>query len=175
MGSSAAPNVDGIKWFIECVLAEYSAVAAQCCTLYRRKCVRYVGSYARNDKIAQRRGKSGNLYATASVVISPLRAGSGLKIKLIEALSKGKAVVATSTTLQGVADMLAGCVKVADSAPVFASMVSELLADEGNRAKLGASGIAAVSQNFAPEQAYGGIAAVLERTRIEHTDRPRVS
>jgi glycosyltransferase involved in cell wall biosynthesis len=116
-----------------------------------------------------------NLYAMASVVISPLRAGSGLKIKLIEALSKGKAVVATSTTLQGVADVLAGCVQVADSAPIFASMVSELLADESNRAKLGANGIAAVSQYFAPERAYGGIAAVLERTMIEKADRSRVS
>ena len=102
-----------------------------------------------------------DLYAMASVVISPLRAGSGLKIKLIEALSKGKAVVATSTTLQGVADMLTGCVQVADSAPIFASMVTDLLADESNRAELGANGISAISQHFAPESAYGGILAAV--------------
>jgi succinoglycan biosynthesis protein ExoO len=111
-----------------------------------------------------------DLYATASVVVSPLRVGSGLKIKLIEALSKGKAVVATSTTLQGVADIVAGCVRVADSAPIFASMVTDLLADEGNRAELGARGIAAVSKHFAPEGAYGGIAAALKRNRAERAD-----
>jgi succinoglycan biosynthesis protein ExoO len=108
----------------------------------------------------------------ASVVVSPLRAGSGLKIKLIEALSKGKAVVATSTTLQGVADMVAGCVRVADSAPSFASMVADLLGDEGNRADLGEKGIAAVSEHFAPAGAYGGIAEVLKRNRTERVNTP---
>ena len=55
-----------------------------------------------------------DLYAEAAVVISPLRAGSGLKIKLIEALSKGKAVVATTTTLQGVSDIMNGCAAISD-------------------------------------------------------------
>ena len=46
------------------------------------------------------------LYAGAAVAISPLRGGSGLKIKLIEALGQGKVIVATTTTLQGVTDII---------------------------------------------------------------------
>ena len=100
-----------------------------------------------------------DLYAEASVVISPLRAGSGLKIKFIEALSKGKAVVATTTTLQGVSDIMDGCAVISDSAPDFATKVVELLADDGMRVELGTKGLSVISAHFAPERAYGGIAA----------------
>src|SRR5665213_2300315 len=174
VGSSAAPNVDGIKWFIEACWPSIQQSRPNASLYIAGSVCDTLGLMPATIKLLNVVENLEDLYAMASVVISPLRAGSGLKIKLIEALSKGKAVVATSTTLQGVAGLLAGCVQVADSAPIFASMVSELLADESNRAKLGANGIAAVSQNFAPEQAYGGIAAVLERTRIEQADRPRV-
>ena len=99
-----------------------------------------------------------------AVVISPLRAGSGLKIKFIEALSKGKAVVATTTTLQGVSDIMGGCAMISDSAPDFATMVVQLLADDGMRAELGAKGLSVISGHFAPERAYGGIAAAAVQT-----------
>jgi succinoglycan biosynthesis protein ExoO len=172
VGSSTAPNVDGIKWFIESCWpiiqqsrpnASLYIVGAVCDAL---------GHMPAGIKLLNVVESLEELYAMASVVVSPLRAGSGLKIKLIEALSKGKAVVATSTTLQGVADMVAGCVRVADSAPSFASMVADLLGDEGNRADLGEKGIAAVSKHFAPAGAYGGIAEALKRNRTERVNTP---
>jgi succinoglycan biosynthesis protein ExoO len=107
-----------------------------------------------------------DLYAQAAVVISPLRVGSGLKIKLIEGLSKGKAMVVTTTTMQGVTDILSGCALIEDSASGFASQVVELLGDADRRAELGASGIAAISRHFSPEQSYGAIVLSLERTGI---------
>ena len=66
------------------------------------------------------------LYANAAVVISPLRGGSGLKIKLIEALGQGKAIVVTTTTLQGVADVIGSAVIVADDAQEFADGIRNL-------------------------------------------------
>jgi succinoglycan biosynthesis protein ExoO len=50
------------------------------------------------------------------VVVAPLTAGSGLKIKLVEALSRGKAIVATSVTAQGVEELVRPAVAVADDA-----------------------------------------------------------
>ncbi len=164
VGSSAAPNVDGIKWFIESCWPKVQESRPNA-SLYIVGSVCYaLGQMPETIKLLNVVESLEDLYEKASVIISPLRAGSGLKIKLIEALSKGKAVVATPITLQGVADILAGCARVTDSAPIFASQVIELLADEGKRAELGAKGISCVSQHFAPESAYGGIAAVLERT-----------
>ena len=41
------------------------------------------------------------LYSVASVVVVPLRRGTGVSIKVIEALSRGKAIVATSVGVRG--------------------------------------------------------------------------
>jgi len=103
------------------------------------------------------------LYTESAVVISPLRAGSGLKVKLIEGLSKGKAMVVTTTTMQGVADILSGCALVEDSASGFASSVIDLLGDVHKREELGTRGILAISRHFSPDKAYSGIASAVER------------
>ena len=171
VGSSAAPNVDGIKWFIESCWPEIQRSRPNASLYIAGSVCDALGHMPAAIKLLNVVESLEDLYAMASVVISPLRAGSGLKIKLIEALSKGKAVVATSTTLQGVADILTGCTLVADSPTVFASAVIGLLADESKRAELGAKGISAVSQRFAPESTYGAIAAAVERTAKRRVDR----
>jgi hypothetical protein len=45
--------------------------------------------------------------------------------------------------------------------------VVDLLGDDAKRRELGAKGIQAVSQHFAPERAYGAIATAVERTGAE--------
>jgi succinoglycan biosynthesis protein ExoO len=159
VGSSAAPNVDGIKWFIDACWpairqrrpnAVLNIAGSVCSGLARvPEGVRLLNVVDDLD----------DLYAEAAVVISPLRAGSGLKIKLIEALSKGKAVVATTTTLQGVSEIMSGCAAISDDAPDFATDVVALLADDGMRSELGAKGLSVIARHFAPDRAYGGIAA----------------
>jgi succinoglycan biosynthesis protein ExoO len=159
VGSSAAPNVDGIKWFIDACWpairqrrpdAVLNIAGSVCSGLARvPDGVRLLNVVENLD----------GLYAEAAVVVSPLRAGSGLKIKFIEALSKGKAVVATTTTLQGVFDIMTGCAAISDNAPDFAADVVGLLADDKMRSELGAKGLSVVSQHFSPDRAYGGIAA----------------
>jgi len=162
VGSSTAPNNDGIGWFIETcwpvVRAERPnaqlVIAGSVCNAV--SCVppatRLLGVVDDLDR----------LYTDASIVISPLRAGSGLKVKLIEGLSKGKAMVVTSTTLQGVSEVLSGCVRVEDTASRFASAVIALLGDVEGRKRLGAGGLQAVAQHFSPEHAYADIVAAIE-------------
>jgi len=163
VGSSAAPNADGLQWFI-----------ASCWPAIRKRrpeAILYVAGTVCSTlagavpatKLLNFVEDLDRLYMDASVVISPLRAGSGLKIKLVEALSKGKAMVVTTTTMQGVGDILNGCVLVGDSAADFVSLVVELLGDPGKRERLGTKAIAAIAQHFSPDHAYGVIAAAAER------------
>ena len=163
VGSSAAPNVEGISWFIEF-----------CWPIIRERrpnAMLYVAGSVCNalvttppaTRLLNIVDNLDDLYAEASVVISPLRAGSGLKIKLIEGLSKGKAMVVTTTTMQEVSDILSGCALVGDSASIFSSMVIDLLGDESKRADLGAKGISVISQHFSLDGAYGAISSVIER------------
>ncbi|MGJ4892927.1 glycosyltransferase [Bradyrhizobium sp. HKCCYLS3077] len=161
VGSSAGPNVDGIRWFLEA-----------CWPIIRQRRpdveLQIAGSVCNALPAAPAGVRLLNvvddldgLYLEAGVVISPLRLGSGLKIKLIEALSKGKAVVATTTTMQGVMDVLGECAIVEDDAAGFASGVVTLMADVEKRRLLGTKGISAIAAHFSPERCYGGIVSAL--------------
>jgi succinoglycan biosynthesis protein ExoO len=163
VGSSAAPNVDGIRWFIE-------ACWPMICKRRPSAMLYIVGSVCdalagipTNTKRLNVVKDIDDLYTQSAVVISPLRAGSGLKVKFIEGLSKGKAMVVTTTTTQGVADILSGCALVEDSASAFASSVIDLLGDVRKREELGRRGILAISRHFSPDKAYSGIASAVER------------
>jgi len=110
------------------------------------------------------------LYREAGIVISPLRVGSGLKIKLIEALDHGKAIVATSKTLQGVEHLLTDGVKIADDAAEFVDAVCILLSDEKARLDLAKRGRRALTQHFSPEACYGSL--LREMTACEPAPTP---
>lgn len=150
VGSGTAPNVVGLGWFLEEVWPRVRrerpdatlAVAGGVARAFPRapEGVRFLGLV---PSLAA-------AYAGAAAVISPLTFGSGLKIKLAEAMAAGKAVVATSVTLQGVEAECRGAVLVADTAEAFARAAAGLLADEAGRAALAGRALAAARAHFAP-------------------------
>jgi succinoglycan biosynthesis protein ExoO len=62
-------------------------------------------------------------YARASVALVPLRAGSGLKVKLVEALAHGVPVVSTSVGAAGVGSPPARSLQVHDDPAAFADAI----------------------------------------------------
>jgi len=97
------------------------------------------------------------LYRDAGVVISPLHTGSGLKIKLIEAMAAGKAVVATSVTTQGVADIVNGAVTIEDDTARFAEAVADLLGAPERRRALGDAALNVARHHFSPAASYSDL------------------
>jgi succinoglycan biosynthesis protein ExoO len=170
VGSATAPNSDGINWFIETCWPRIRIERPNALLLIAGSVCSTISGLPAATRLLGIVDDLDRLYAEASVVISPLRAGSGLKIKLIEGLSKGKAMVVTSTTLQGVSNILSGCVLLEDTAPGFASAVIALLGDAERRKHLGAEGLKAVAQHFSPEHAYAGIAAAIRGTAAKPAD-----
>jgi polysaccharide biosynthesis protein PslH len=78
--------------------------------------------------------------AGARVVIMPFRMGSGTRLKLIEAMAAGKAVVSTSLGAEGFTRLKDGNdLLLADSEEAFAAAVLLLLADPAAQARLGAA------------------------------------
>lgn len=69
----------------------------------------------------------------ATVVVCPLRIGGGVKVKMLEALAHGKAVVSTSIGIQGLSAAADGAVVVTDDAGAMAAQVAELLGDYQRR------------------------------------------
>jgi len=68
-------------------------------------------------------------YARASVVVVPVRAGAGLKLKLWEALHHGRPVVTTTEGARGWTSWRQAVLTIADDPEDFARSVVQLLAD----------------------------------------------
>ena len=166
IGSGTAPNVEGLRWFLaECwpaIRARHPnaelAVAGTVGRAFageRPPGVRFLGMVADLDP----------LYAQAAVVVSPLTFGSGLKIKLIEGLAQGKAMVVSGVTLQGVEAECAGSVRRADDPDDFTRHVDALLFDRAARMALGARALEATHRHFAPGPAHAELRDWLDTLR----------
>lgn len=66
----------------------------------------------------------------SAVFASPSRFGSGVKVKMLEAVDAGCAIVATSASLRGLPRPVREAVVVADEPPAFADGIVQLLANE---------------------------------------------
>jgi glycosyltransferase involved in cell wall biosynthesis len=84
----------------------------------------------------------------AAVVVAPVRMGGGMRLKVLQAMALGKAVVTTSIGAEGLA---VGAdrppLAIADETAGFAGAVTRLLADEAERRVLGQSARAFVAAN----------------------------
>ena len=74
----------------------------------------------------------------AAVVVAPLRLGGGMRVKVLEAMAAGKAVVATPLAAQGLAQGSAWApLRLADDADGIAQAICDLLEDPAERKRLG--------------------------------------
>ena len=78
------------------------------------------------------------LNATA-VVVAPIRLGGGMRLKVLEALSSGKALVAYPAAVEGLTVEDGDQLAIADGPDEFAARVVELLGDRDRRVGLGAA------------------------------------
>ena len=74
----------------------------------------------------------------AAVVVAPLRLGGGMRVKVVEALAAGKAVVATPLAVEGLAVTDGGEVALARTDEEIAEAVAGLIGDPARRAALAA-------------------------------------
>lgn len=75
-------------------------------------------------------------YARATLALAPLRAGGGSRLKILEAMALGRAVVSTTIGAEGLGVHDGTHVAIADDADAFASRVDALLADAPRRAAM---------------------------------------
>jgi len=78
--------------------------------------------------------------AAASVVVVPLRIGGGTRLKILEALAMGKAVISTALGAEGLEAVGGRDLLIANPPAEFADQVVAVLSDADLRARLGAAG-----------------------------------
>jgi glycosyltransferase involved in cell wall biosynthesis len=75
--------------------------------------------------------------AEAAVVVVPLRLGGGTRLKIVEAMAMGKAIVSTTLGAEGIEATPDRDIMIADDPASFASRIRSLLDDTGRAAELG--------------------------------------
>jgi len=87
-------------------------------------------------------------FSDSSVYIAPLRIGSGVKVKIIEALALGKAIVATGIASEGMGLVAGRDIEVAELDKPFEEAVVRIFNDEALRVRLEQNGRRAAVELF---------------------------
>jgi glycosyltransferase involved in cell wall biosynthesis len=142
------PNVDGLAWFARDVLplirARIPAAELQVLGPAATDAVRAIAAGDPSIVLLGRVDDVRPVLESAAVVVVPLRAGGGTRLKIVEALSMARPVVSTAIGAEGL-DLAGGDeIVLADSPEDFAARVVDLLRNEDARRRLGAAGRSAV-------------------------------
>ena len=136
------PNADGVTFFIDEVLPTIRSrrpdatfessdrVPATRCSRGRGNGVDIVGMVDDVNPHLDR----------AAVVVVPLRIGGGTRLKIVEALAKGKAVVSTRLGAEGIDVVDGEHLLLADDPQEIADRVEQVLADPALARRLGDAG-----------------------------------
>jgi glycosyltransferase involved in cell wall biosynthesis len=171
------PNIVSTRWFLQEV---YPTIRCQ----VRTSRLYIVGKDPPPDIRKQHDGESVVVtgfvpdvrpwVSKGSVFVVPTRVGSGMRIKVLEALAMGKAVVSTRIGCEGIDGLIDGeNIVIADTAEEFAAAVVRLMRDQGLREVLGRAGRKLVTEVYQWNTIGSMFAEVYEqvllgRSRIGH-------
>ncbi len=118
------------------------------------------------------------LVTAASVFVVPIRVGGGTRLKILDAMAMGKAIVTTSIGCEGIDPADGEEMVLADSTERFVEQVCALLEDVDRRRALGAAARSSAERRFSWEKAgagfveiYRALASSGASSRREETDR----
>jgi glycosyltransferase involved in cell wall biosynthesis len=145
------PNADGVVYFAETILpkvlervpdAEFCVVGPGATRSLRTQLARpYCRLLGAVDEVAE-------TVSSAAVVVVPLRVGGGTRLKILEALALGKAVVSTPMGAEGLGLRNGRHLSLASGPDEFARAVVALLHDPGEAKRLGSEGRDSVLRTY---------------------------
>jgi glycosyltransferase involved in cell wall biosynthesis len=108
-------------------------------------------------------------YRDATVMINPARLGTGLKIKVVEALAHGKAVVTTICGADGLIDGATDAFIATDDLSAFGAAVARLLVDPRARMDMESAAIRFAASQFSVGRVYGELLQVIREHSVSAT------
>jgi glycosyltransferase involved in cell wall biosynthesis len=138
------PNIDGIRWFIDCVYplirqqrpdVQFDVIGArppaELLALNGAGTGVHVTGYVEDCTLYQRQ---------AAVMVVPLRAGGGMRVKILDGLAEGIPIVSTTLGCEGIRVTPERDILVGDTAEAFAACVLRVLNDPDLGRQLAANG-----------------------------------
>ena len=111
----------------------------------------------------------------AAVAVCPIRLGSGLSTKVLEAMATGTPVIATSKAVQGLPSSLARYALIADDAGTFADAVVRSLQDSGPALDRASLGLAEIRRSHTWRHSVDELEASYEEAITSHGIRNPVA
>lgn len=136
---SYAPNRDAMTWFAREVLPRLGAAGPEVLVAGREPGpeLQALAQATPRLRLLDFVPDLAPLYARAGVFVNPMRGGGGTRLKMLEAMAAGKAVVSTAIGAEGLALTPGHDVVIADTAAEFAAAVRVLLTDRAQALRLG--------------------------------------
>jgi glycosyltransferase involved in cell wall biosynthesis len=138
------PNIDGITWFLDEI---YPRIKEQIpnvrCTLIGARPPTSITERAQTDPSLTVTGYVDDplpYLADSSMMVIPLRAGGGMRVKILNALSQGIPMVSTTVGCEGIAVTDEKDILVADDPRAFAEATVRLLMDHALNASITQNG-----------------------------------
>jgi polysaccharide biosynthesis protein PslH len=157
---SYAPNVDGVTYFVQKIWPRVAEAHPEA----RLKIVGGMAPRSLQLLAAPRIELSGFVpdlrphLAAAAAVVVPLRLGGGTRLKIVEAMAMGKAIVSTALGAEGIEAVPGRDLLIEDQPEAFADAVNRLLGDPELAARIGQS-----ARRLAVERySWAGAARALE-------------
>jgi polysaccharide biosynthesis protein PslH len=139
------PNADGVRWFLQEVfpVVRQSIPEAKLTVVGKNPPHDLIQSARENPEWVTVTGYVRDLrphLQSSAIVVIPVRAGSGMRVRILDAFAFGMPVVTTTVGLEGIDALHGEHVLVGDTAGEFAENVVRLLGDEDMQAKLSLNG-----------------------------------
>lgn len=143
------PNTEGLEWFLAKVWPK-AADNAIPFHIAGRNASRYFRKY-KNQKNVILAGEVEDAYrfmSSHSVMIVPLFAGSGIRIKILEGMALGKTIISTSTGVEGIPATSGKHILIADTAEEFLQHIMTLKTNPELLRTIGLNARQFVQDNF---------------------------
>jgi glycosyltransferase involved in cell wall biosynthesis len=165
LGSAGwAPNADGLDWLLGEVWPRvHAALPAAALHVFgaQRAAARRVAGVVRHAAPVESR----DAFPAGAVLAVPLRWGSGVRVRILEAWSRGLPVVATPAAAHGLDARDGRELLVARDADGFVAALRTLADDPAARARLTAAGRARLHAAHAPDAVAARLEEVYARAR----------
>jgi glycosyltransferase involved in cell wall biosynthesis len=139
------PNADGIRWFLKEVFPTIRnrTPEATLTIIGKHPPADFLAAQARDPESIRVTGYVPELppyLEDSALMVVPVRAGGGMRVRILEAFAYGMPVVTTSIGLEGIEARCGADVLVADSAAEFANAVTVLLQNRALQERLASNG-----------------------------------
>ena len=147
LASSWEANVDGLQWFLRDVWPRVSHLNITL-DIYGLICNSMGSLCEKNVRVMGAVNDIDDFYSRIDIAINPVRYGSGIKIKSLEALAHGVPLLCTPEGARGLTNLRNHGLLIAETATDFALMLTQLMGDKVLRNRLRNFGMNYVRQHF---------------------------